>query len=208
MDIMKSTIALLFTLTTLLFHLTTSHATTVGQELIRVAEEVSTLELGFKDYVLGGALSADQKEAGLKHTEEKALAGTYKFKDGDVFVIASLENDTVLGMYKEFENVGPEELKSIIGRLMFEYGEPTLTAHDKLIYWTYNKGGKISQETFDIERSKGGTKILATIKFSSKDRFGKPPEEGSDGQSTSAYLMISSDRMSQLFLARNQEAQK
>jgi len=205
---MKSTIAALITLLALLSHLTTSHATAIERELTRVAEEVATLKLGFNDYILGGTLSADQKETGLNHAVEKSLAGTYKFKEGDVFVIASLENDTVLGMYKEFDDVDPDQLKSIIGSLMFEYGDPTVTAHDKLIYWAYNKGGKIAQDAYDFERSAGGSKILVTIKFSSKDRFGQPPEKESDGQKTSAYLMISSDRLSQLFLALNKDTDK
>lgn len=186
----------------------TSNAATVTQEMNKVAEEVAVLELGFGDYVLGRKLSDQQKANGLKQAIPKTLPRTYKFKDGDFYVIASEENDIVLGMYKEFEYTDPEQLKKIVGSLMFEYGEPTATAHDKMIYWTYNSNGKITQDAFDFERKSGGAKSLVAIKFSSTDRIGQPSKEPADKELPSAYLMITSDPLSTLFLAHTRETGK
>lgn len=186
----------------------TSKAANVTQELNRVAAEVAVLELGFGEYVLGRKLSDQQKANGLKQAIPKTLPRTYKFKDGDFYVIASEEYDIVLGVYKEFEYTDPEQLKKIVGSLMFEYGEPTATAHDKMIYWTYNSNGKITQDAFDFERTSGGAKSLVTIKFSSTDRIGQPSKEPAGNELPSAYLMITSDPLSTLFLAHTRETGK
>lgn len=205
---MKIIFTAVFTLTLFFINHTAINAATVGQELNRVAGEVAELKLGFNEYVLGEKLSKEQKSNGMKYAIPKSLTGTYKFQDGEIFVIAAEESDIVLGMYKEYEDTDPEQLKKIIGTLMFEYGEPTATAHDKMIYWTYNSNGKISQDAFDFERPSGGAKSLVVIKFSSTDIIGQPSKESVDKAKTSAYLMITSDQLSTLFLAQTKEIEK
>lgn len=188
--------------------LNTVYSSSVVQEINRVASEVSALKLGFTDYILGNRISEEQKAHGLKQSISETLSGTYKFKDGDIYVIATEADDIVLGMYKEFEDTGPEQLKNIIGSLMFEYGEPTATAHDKMIYWTYNSNGKISQDEFEFNRANGGNQPLATIKFSSSETFGQSPVKTEKTDTTSSYLMITSDPLSKLFLAHIQQSIK
>lgn len=205
---MKSIFIVVCALTLFFVHHPSADATTVSQELYRVAGEVAELKLGFNDYILGDKLSSEQKSNGMKHAIPKSLAGTYKFQDGDIFVIAAEDSDIVLGMYKEYDDTDPEQLKKLVGTLMFDYGEPTATAHDKLIYWTYNSNGKISQDAFDFERSSGGAKSLAVIKFSSSDRIGQPSKEPETNEKPSAYLMITSDQLSTLFLALTREMGK
>lgn len=205
---MKSIVAGIFSVIFLFASHTTGHTSSVSQELYRVAEEVAALKLGFPPYILGEKLTEEQKTEGMKHAIPKSLNGTYKFKDGEVFVIAAEDNDIVLGMYKEFENFDPEQLKNIVGSLMFQYGEPTAVAHENMIYWTYNSKGKISQDTFEFERSNGGAQSLVTIKFSSSDKIGKPSKETLENAEPYAYLMVTSDKMSTLFLAHTQTTEK
>ena len=178
-------------------------ASTIEEEIDRVAGEVAELELGFGDYILGKALNIEQKEMSRQNPIKKSLRGTYKFQDGETFVIAANNDDIVLGVYRHYPESTMEDLKKIIGGLMFEYGEPTATAHDKMIYWTYDKTGKIDQDTFEFQKGNGGTKSLATIKFSSSELFSGEAKE--DAPPISAYLMITSDPLSQLFLAQTKQ---
>ena len=172
---------------------------TIEEEIDRVAGEVAKLELGFGDYVLGRSLTDEQKDIATQNPIKKSLQGTYKFLDGEIYVIAADDNDVVLGVYQHYPKSTMAEIKKIVGSLMFEYGEPTATAHDKMIYWTYNESGRIDQETFEIAKDSGGAKSLATIKFSSSEMFSGEPKE--EEPPISAYLMITSDPLSKLFLA-------
>lgn len=178
-------------------------ASTVVKEIDRVASEVAVLELGFDSYVLGKPLTDRQKETAKKNPIKKVLKGTYKFKDREIFIIAAVKNDIVLGVYKEYPETSSQQLKNIIGTLMLEYGEPTATAHDKIIYWSYDKNGKIDQDTFDFARQSGGAKSVAAIKFSNSEIIAME-DDGKDKtaeKKSSAYLMITSDPLSKLFLA-------
>ena len=182
---------------------TTVIGTSVDDEISRVAGEVAKLELGFADYVLGKKLTETQKQVAKQNPVEKSLQGTYKFLDGEIYVIAANDNDVVLGVYKNFPDGSMEEIKKLVGGLMFEYGEPTASAHDKMIYWTYDENGKINQETFDLQKDSGGAESLATIKFSSSEMF--TAELKDEDAPISSYLMITSNPLSKLFLAKTRQ---
>ena len=199
--------ALLLTITTAIW----AHSTTVTEEFDRVSGEVAGLRLGFGDYHLGARLTDNQKAIAAKNPAEKTVKGTYKFKDGEVFVIASSVGDTVLGLYKEYPETTLITMKSVIATLMLEHGEPTAIAHDKLVYWSYDKNGKIDQDLFDFQRQNGGVKSLAAVKFSSSEPIvieAENNEATAKEKQISAYVMITSDPMSKLFLVQNpQETQ-
>ncbi len=72
-----------------------------------------------------------------------------------------------------------------------------------MIYWTYDKNGRISQESFELQKDSGGAEPLASIKFFSSEMFSAKLK---DKQTPiSAYLMITSNPLSKLFLARTQQ---
>lgn len=182
-------------------------ASTIDQELDRVAGEVAGLKLGFGEYVLGAPLNEAQKELATRKAVDKAMAGTYKFKDNELFVVASTEKDTVLGIYKKYPKATRGQMKAIVGDLMFNHGEPTAMAHGKLIYWTYRKSGKISQDEFDFARQSGGAEGLVTVKLSSSEKIftddDNDKEVEIDEMVSSIYVMITSDPLSKLFLAKS-----
>ncbi len=190
---------------TLIFCLLSSwaEATTVEEEIIHVAAKVSRLELGFDDYILGSKLSDAQKAIVPENIVKDSLEGTYKFKKKEIFVVAAEDTDIILGVYKQFSDVTMAEIKTIISGLMLELGEPTASAHDKMIYWTYNDSGKIDQDSFEFGKENGGLPSLATVKFSSSERLGS--EASREGGPISAYLMITSDPLSRLFLAKTRQ---
>ncbi len=185
------------------FSVTSLTGASVEEEIDRVAGEVAKLELGFENYVLGKPLSDSQKRAATQNPIEKSLQGTYKFFDDGIYVIAADDNDVVLGVYKDYPEISTEEIKKMVGNLMFEYGEPTASAHDKMIYWTYDEKGKIGQDAFDASKESGGAESLATIKFSSSEMFSAELKD--KNTPISAYIMITSNPLSKLFLAKTQQ---
>lgn len=184
-------------------------AATGTEEMKRLAGEVEALKLGFGDYVLGGVLTAKQKEIAKQNAITKTLQGTIKFSDGDIHVVAKSDDGMILGIYKEFAEATREDVKKLVGELMMQFEEPTTMAHDKLIYWAFDKNGKIKEDEYDFSKQTGETEMIATVKFQSSQpiRPDAPPEkEEKKGEEvvndeSSIYVIISSNSLSQIFLA-------
>jgi len=174
-------------------------AAAVSEAVLRMAGEVAKLKIGMGEYILGENLTDNQKAIARSNPIEKSLPGTYKFRDKDIFIVAVSEEDISIGIYKVYPECTMDDIKKIVGNLMLDYGEPTTTAHDKIIYWNYNKKGKISRDVFDFEKT-SGIDPLGTIKFSSSE--GIDAEQSAENPTPiSAYLMITSDPLSKVFLA-------
>lgn len=185
----------------------------VVTEMDRVATEVARLKLGFGHYILGQPLTIEQQKFSTQHLETKSLEGTYKFRDGELFVVARSDNDVVMGIYKELREATAEQIKTLIGTLMLEFGEPTLLAHEKLIYWAFNENGQIEADAFKFSKQSGGADVLATVKFSSTERITSTGQDtNGDGSNKepekkpSIYVIISSDPLSKLFLAHTSQS--
>jgi len=189
-------------------------AATVAETLEKVAADVAQLEIGFGNYTLGKALTADQKITAARNPIQKSLQGTYKFKDGETFVVVSSENDTIIGLYQDYPDTTFDHLKTVIGTLMLEHGEPTTMGHDKLVYWLYDNNGKIEQDAFKFQRENAGPGSLAAVKFSSSEPIVETEQHADEGaedktpRKFSAYVMITSDPLSRLFLAANKQEEK
>jgi hypothetical protein len=205
----------------LLLTLIITHSALAGTgavELKKLSIEVAALELGFKDYILGGTLTPQQKEIAQNNNISKTLKGTYKFQDGDIYVVAKTDDDTVLGIYKNFPQASREDVKIVVGDMMMRFTEPTTMAHDKLIYWAFSKDGKISGDEYGFSKSTGDTDMIATVKLQSSVPILPDPEksekkegEGDDFKKEieaaggSLYIIISSNPMSKIFLANNKQ---
>lgn len=187
-----------------------SHAEKASSAIARIGGDVATLKLGFGDYILGKPLTTEQKDFSQKNSVEKSLKGTYKFQDGEVFVIAKNDDDMVIGIYKQYSGVTRDGVKVIVGDLMMQFDEPTTMAHDKLIYWAFDKSGRITQDSYDFAKQDGGSDIIATVKFQStvsifpdpdpketQEEKVLPVEENAD-----LYVMITSNPLSKIFLAQ------
>lgn len=190
------------------------HANEIAEEMDRVAADVAKLKLGFGDYVLGQGLTSDQKKKSTKMRSPKAHQGSYKFKDGELNVVVNQANDVIIGLYKQYPDASMGQIKSVIGDLMFRFGEPTTMAHDKLIYWGFDQNGPVTEDDIKLSKKNGGAGTIATIKFSSnesiapdkRDKDGKKLEETEEKKS-SVYVMITSDPLSKLFLTLHSEKQ-
>ena len=176
----------------------------------RLGTDIAGLKLGFSDYFLGQKLTEQQKDNAKENTIAKTIKGSYKFQDNGVFIVASSKSDMVIGLYKENPTATQQDMKNMVGELMMQFEEPTKMAHDKLIYWAFGKEGLIQQDLFDMAKS-ADSEILATVKFSSDQpiRPSEKPEEGAEtkakesSEPASIYVIITSDQLSNIFLAEN-----
>jgi hypothetical protein len=175
----------------------------------RIGGEVAALHLGLGDYFVGQILGAEQKTRAEKNSIAKTINGSYKFQDGEIYVVADKATDMVIGIYKEQAEASREDMQKMVGELMMQFEEPTTMAHDKLIYWAFGKEGRISEEHFEQARATGGEAVLATVKFSSSVAIAPSPapetkeqeETVSQEDPASIYAMVSSDPLSKIFLS-------
>jgi len=116
---------------------------------------------------------------------------TFKFKDKNLFVVAQKTTNRVLVIYEQSGAASQQQIQDLIGDLYMNFDDPTVMAHDKVVYWAYTKTGKMTSGEFDAAREEGKKPdILATVKFISEINIMEKAEEPSTGQ---AYYIISSD---------------
>lgn len=188
------------------------NAETIEEAIQYKAAEVSKLAIGYDDFIIGRKLTDEQKTLATQSTSKKTIKGTYKFRHGDFFVIADRKSDIVLGLLKEKKNAGREDVKKIIGELMMIHQEPTLMAHDKLVYWAYDEEGRISEQEFEASRGTGAKEALVTVKFfSSTPIFREMMKETDKSEGSSKEqpktadisVIIHSNPLSALYIAKN-----
>ena len=193
-----------------MFSTTTAQAEDSATAMRRIGAEVALLELGFGPYVLGQALSEEQLKFSRDHLVEDSIPGTFKFQDGDIYVVVKADDNMVLGVYKQFKNVARPKVKEVVGDLMMRFDEPTTMAHGKMIYWAYGKNGKVSEDAFEASKKIGDSDIIATVKFNSTEPvfpgsagMGNTQQAPEDGTDADIYVIITSDPLSKIFLAEH-----
>ncbi len=134
-----------------------------------IINDVKKLHIGIEGYYIGDTFN---KKNLLKL--KKAFHNTEKYQDKDLVITISQKDRVIIGLYKKFDNVTFEKLKKTVSFLMMRFGEPTIEAHDKSIYWFYSKKGKITNKDF-LKMKKDGNieKPLLMVKFQSKEFLSK-----------------------------------
>ncbi len=178
-------------------------------------QDVVHLNLGLKGYSIGKSLTAEQKKFALAHPGGKAYAGTYKFVDQDLFVVVEEKSDSVLALYKRITGADNVQLKNMVAALMDRFGLPTAMAHNKIVYWAFNRHGAVSEDDFELAKKNKqipGLGIIATVKLNSEMEIieGEASEKKKDDGAQSArekqpvtgiiYFIITSDPLVKAFL--------
>ena len=171
-----------------------------ADEFTDLFTRVENLTIQRHDYTLAKALTDKQKKTAQRNALEAASPGTYKFNDNDLYVVADQASDRVLVIYERYEPASREKIQELVGALFFDFGDPTVMAHDKTIYWAFDENGKISEEHYRDAKEKGEPlKTLATVKLDSSQTImakSGPVESGS------VYYIISSEPILKLINAR------
>jgi len=162
---------------------------------------VENLNVQRHDYILAKALTDKQKKTAQRNALEASSPGTYKFNDNDLYVVADRVSDRVLVIYERYEPASREKIRELVGALFFDFGDPTVMAHDKTIYWAFDEKGKISEEHYRKAKQEGRPlKTLATVKLDSSQKImdkSDPVENGS------VYYIISSEKILKLHQKQN-----
>jgi hypothetical protein len=172
-----------------------------ADEFTELYLRVENLKIQRGNYTLAKALTDKQKESAQRNAIEAPSPGTYKFKDNHLFVVVDIATDRVLVLYERYEPIGREKIRELVGNLFFDFGDPTVMAHEKTIYWAFNEKGKISEAHYRKAKKEGKLlKTLATVKLDSShkimDKSG-PVENGS------VYYIISSEPILKFHQTKN-----
>jgi len=69
---------------------------------------------------------------------------TFKFKDENLYVVAQKTTNRVLVIYEQIKAASQKKIQDLVGDLYMNFDDPTVLAHDKVVYWAYTKKGKIT----------------------------------------------------------------
>ncbi len=176
--------------------------TSCTNEFSDLLNTVEKLNIHRSDYTLGRVLTDKQKKTAQRNAQENASPGTYKFKDNDLFIVADKTTDRVLLFYERYEPVSREKIRELVGSLFFDFADPTVMAHDKTIYWAFDKKGKISEEQYrDAKATNKPLTTLVTVKLVSSHKI---MDGGDPGENSSVYYIVSSGPILELLDNREQ----
>jgi hypothetical protein len=171
-----------------------------ADEFTDLFTRVEDLNVQRHDYILAKALTDKQKKTAQRNALEAASPGTYKFNDNDLYVVADQASDRVLVIYERYDPASREKIQELVGALFFDFGDPTVMAHDKTIYWAFDENGKISEEHYRDAKEKGEPlKTLATVKLDSSQTI---MDKSGPVESGSVYYIISSEPILKLISTR------
>jgi len=159
--------------------------------------QVENLKIQRQGYVLAGQLSKAQLQIADKNSMEAASRKLFKFKDRNLNIVADRETGRVLVIYEQFEKLNRKEVQNLLGELFMAYEDPTVSAHDKVVYWAWGKKEKFTSAQFDMAREKKKKlAIIATVKFNSEVKIMDKKEAKAVGD---VYYIISSDPLLEFF---------
>jgi len=179
-----------------LFPAGTSHADVTVSDIYR---DVEALKIGFSGYTLGARLNGSQKEMAQRNRVATSTPGTYKFKNKRVNIVADSKTDRVVIIFETLENASQQQVRDMVGSLTIAFKDPTLSAHDKIVYWAYGKEGKYSSAQFEAAKEQQKTlPVIATVKLQSEVPI---MERGQDRASGRVYYIVSSEPLLKQFAA-------
>lgn len=158
-----------------------------------VYKQVEYLQIKWNGYTLGSPLNNFQKKTALQNQLPSTTLGTYRFRDKNMNIVAEDKKDRVLIIFETVENASKKSVQDIIGSLILAFKDPTVYAHDKIIYWAYGQKGKYSRSEFDDSKDRQEPlDIIATVKLQSEVPI---TEKGQEDISGNLYYIISSERI-------------
>lgn len=194
-----------------------------GQESVQnIYKQVESLKINWKGYTLGGKLDSVQKEIAGKNLvsestaesvdsnnsnksnssdnsgkSDKTASNTYKFKDNGLNIVVDSKTDRVVIIFETFENASQQKARDLIGSLIISFKDPTISAHDKIVYWAYGEDGKYSADKFEaakeaVKNRQEPLTIIATVKLQSEIPI---MAKDADKASGTVYYIISSEAL-------------
>jgi hypothetical protein len=169
----------------------------VAEGLELLFGQVENLKIERQGYLLGAQLTVAQEAVAAKNPMDAASKKVFKFKDKNLNIVADRESRRVLVMFEQFEKLSQPQVQEKVGELFMAYEEPTIPAHDKVVYWAWGKNAKFTAAQFDMAKEKKKKlAIIATVKFNCEIKIMDKKETAAIGD---AYYIISSGPMLKFF---------
>lgn len=176
---------------------------------------VESINKGLDGYIVGKTLTAEQQALVEKNSIKSDTTKIKKFLVGtDLLVAIDAKTNRVLAINKKLSNMDKATVKALIAEYIHKFDEPTAMAHDKMVYWVYDKNGVKIQED-DLKKYKDHIKGEADQSLSLAENLNKPKEkvdfdpylsvklssdqalmsQPKEPVPTNAYIMISSQKL-------------
>jgi len=166
-------------------------------ELQSLFSQVENLNIQRQGYVLAAKLTQSQLAIAAENPMDAFSQQVFKFKDKALNIVADKKTNRVLVIYEQFENLSQQKVQAMVGELFMAYEDPTISAHDKVVYWAWGKKGKFTAAQFDMAKeNKKAPAVIATVKFNSEIKI--MDKNTADAIGT-AYYIISSDLLLKFF---------
>lgn len=175
------------------FSLVPAHA----GELEALFASVEALNINRGGYVLCRPLTPEQRAVADKNPGEANSQKVYKFKDKTLNIVADKATHRVLVVFEQFEQIDQSGVQNLVGDLFLAYEDPTVSAHDMVVYWAWGEKGKFTADQFNqAKEKKRALDILATVKLNSEIKIMDKTQAEARGN---AYYIISSDPLLKFF---------
>jgi hypothetical protein len=170
-----------------------------ANDLNSLFDQVEKLKIERHGYVLGAVLNQEQMKTAASNPIAASSPDTFKFKDKNLNIVAQKTSNRVLVIYEQFEDATQQKIQNMVGDLYMNFDDPTVLAHDKVVYWAYTKKGKITSIEFDAARQdRKKLNILATVKLITDINIIETGKE-SEPATGQVYYIISSDPILKFF---------
>jgi hypothetical protein len=168
-----------------------------AQEQDQLFNQVEKLKIQRQGYVLGAPLTKAQQAIATNNPLAAVSKKVFKFRDKNLNIVADKKTFRVLVMYEQFEKLSQSQVQEKVGELFMAYEDPTILAHDKVVYWAWGKKEKFTAAQFDMAKEKKKKlAIIATVKFNSEIKIMDKKETQAVG---GVYYIISSDPLLKFF---------
>jgi hypothetical protein len=106
-------------------------------------------------------------------------------------VVVDKATDRIVVLYERYEAATIKKIQALVGSLCLDFDDPTVMAHDKIIYWAFGPEGKLSEEQYRNEKDVNKKlNILATVKLNSDIKIVGKSDPSKVGD---IYYIISSE---------------
>lgn len=162
-----------------------------ANELSLLLDQVAALNISREGFVLGKALTDEQKQTARRHPQKIDNPRLFKFKDGLLYIVGLKESNRIIIMYEEYDGSSRKQIQDFVGNLFLDFGKPTVFSHDKVIYWAWDQEGLITSESFKAaKKRRDPPSVLATVKLNSSVPIMNTKGDQASGN---VYYIVSSD---------------
>ncbi len=140
----------------ILFILCISLSLNASNKLYNTIEKMNK---GIDGYIVGKVLNKVQEKLLNKNAVASNNKNILKFlANDDLMIVINKKNNKVLAINKRYTKLPKKEVQKMISKFIFKLDEPTAMAHDKMLYWIYDKNGnKLSSD--DLKNFKDDLKL-------------------------------------------------